>query len=413
MMTALVKWATYNVGGTSLGNSIPNFSVVTDVSAAANLAPQDWQILSVYVDNEGVNFPVYIRFPDSNYTISCPPNSSGWFPAYTGARSCTITGIGITNQDIANLAQTSVYFTDDYKVPYLDPEQATAVDFGLASQTIQFGSGGSSISSIAIINGGSGYSSNTITVSGAGGTGATVSAARDLYTGGFSSLTLTNAGAGYQGAPSLILPSQVAPSNFVLGAFYDPTTTTYPNRSVVFGGTIWGMFPTGAIFQALSFPNVDTTHWFNTGIAANVAAQFSIAMTPASGGNSISQQSNYAPFALGDQIKNYIDDITATGVFRQNLFGSPYNSGSIILTGIHVQQLTTGPAGGNNIWQVEDTAGNQVFAVRNSNFGTLFSMQNANIRLPATSSWQLRCTAFSPGSFTVAHGFSYTVNPNL
>lgn len=403
---ANIKWYTYSIAGVMLGNSVPNFGVVVDMnSAQTNTVKLGWQCNSIYIDNTGNNFPVYVQFPDTNYTVPCQPNTSGWFPVITSARTAQVFALGMTTNDITALASTLIFFSDETRIPYLDPEQQTALEYGIASPTIAFGSGGSGISSVVPLPGGSGYNNGNLTVSGAGGTGAVLTGTIDNY-GRFTSVAVNQPGSGYIGAP-VITPTggQTAPAAFNAATLYVQGVLCQ------YGGKIYICYAPFGSGASLGAPP-GNPNWGDPNLTVNAAANFSIAMTAASGGLLSTQQSNFGPRALGDQIKNYIDDITAAAVFRSNLFGSPYNSGNIIITSLHVQQITGGPAGGSNLWQMEDGSGNVVFTMRNSSNEPMLDLSNCNIRLPATANWRFRCTSFSPGAFTVAHGFTYTYNPN-
>src|SRR5580704_7932466 len=74
----LFQWISYGAS-----TAKPNINVLVNVNNQACIAMD--QIRSVYIDNLGSDQPIYVNFPDTNYTIAAKPNSEGWYPAYTNA----------------------------------------------------------------------------------------------------------------------------------------------------------------------------------------------------------------------------------------------------------------------------------------------------------------------------------------
>lgn len=390
---AQIKWNTYNVGFQPLGTANPQFNVTVDLNnAASNQVSQLWYVQSIYIDNDGCAFPVYVYFPDTGYAVSCPPNSSGWFKAFTIARRAWIVGLGISNLDIQNAAVTNVFFTDALSVPYVDPEQATAVEYGIASQTINIGAGsGGALLSITPVLAGSGYNIGNLTITGGGGSAATAHGTLDAF-GRFTSVQLTAPGAGFSGPP-VITPtggqgSIAAWSNqvYAVGSF------------VAFGGQYFECIAPG--FGGVQPPPPNSSFWQSTGIASNAPASFTAAATPISGGSTLNNSAQYGARALGDQATCVVDTIGVTGVFRDNLFGTPYGQGFIYLTNIHVVAVS---GASDCLWQLEDSNNNGIyFFDANTNPGTvLISLQGMNQRLPATSTYRLRCTTDVGPTFPV------------
>lgn len=137
-----IQWALYRVGLQPLGNLNPNFAVQFNLNTAGpNSVSANWTVQSVYIDNEAVNFPVYVYFPDTQFAVSCPANSAGWYQVFTNARQALVCGLGITSLDVANAVQTNVFFTDALMVPSLDQEIAASLSYFIASQSIQRGGG--------------------------------------------------------------------------------------------------------------------------------------------------------------------------------------------------------------------------------------------------------------------------------
>lgn len=133
-----ILWAAYLANGQALGNANPQFNVVANLNAAGpNSVSQSWTIQSVYIDNEDVDFPVYVYFTDTQFAVSCPANSAGWYQVFTAARQAFVVGIGISDSSIAAGQRTKVFFTDVAMVPSLDQEVQSALALWLGSSTIQ------------------------------------------------------------------------------------------------------------------------------------------------------------------------------------------------------------------------------------------------------------------------------------
>jgi len=280
---AAVGWSNYSIGGAPLGLANPNFSVLVNLNAAGpNTVSQTWQVISVYIDNEAVNFPVYLYFPDTQFSLSCPANSSGWFRVFTLGRQAYVTGLGISNQDIANNAVTNVFFTDAFSVPYLDQENPTAVDMRLASPSFSLPGSNGGVQQIDVIIPGSTLASGALSITGGGGSGAAAHAVLDQF-GRVTQVLIDNPGSGYQGPPNVT----------AVGGFNPPPTWT--------SGQAWaqgqqatdvgGIFIARQNIQAETFPSTfepsstnGATYWEATGINVDVTPQFSASVAPISGG---------------------------------------------------------------------------------------------------------------------------------
>lgn len=436
MVLASILWPNYRVGTQPLGQNNPNFTININLNnASASTVSQFWMIQSVYIDNENCNFPVYVYFPDTQFTVSCPPNSSGWYQVFTIARNVLVTALGISDFDIQRGAKTGVFFTDAEMVPYLDQEEQTAVNMQLASPVISIGGGGQ-ILAINVANAGSCYADGGLSITGGGGAGAQATGQLDQY-GRFIGATITNPGSGYSGFPVITptagfnppplwngqpgvagqqrqflgtiwlctvsnafsggwAPQQYQPGNIVSfsGSFYTNTTIALPGEEPPNNPWVPYDYPT---------PNADPGHWQNSGVIPDQTATFSsqVASIVSTGSSSTS---SYAASALGDQAANYID-VVAGGIFRQNLFATPFSQGFINITNIYINQLKTG----NSLaWQLEDAAGAILFTFQGAAAnGPIFELQRCNIRLVASEPWQLRCTEIN-GSFVLSHGFAWT-----
>lgn len=385
-VVAQVKWATYSLAGASLGAANPQFNVVFDLNAAAsNLVSQTWMVNSIYVDNTGVAFPVYVYFPDTDYAVTCPANTAGWFRAFTVSRRAWIVGLGIDNVSIQNGAQTNVFFTDAMSVPYVDAENATAVQMGLASPLIAFGGSGGQLANVLAFNSGSNYSAGTLSINGAGGIGAAVTGGIDQFGRFTGSFAINNAGAGYTGPPNITATAaQNLRANWIAGA--------YPVGSIVidpFDNQFYTATSNVAVPNTGFAPHTAPSLWQASGIQANRTAQFTSSVTPIVGGNSIVNNSNYGARALGDQAVTLLNTISQVGVFAQNLWGTPYASGYIYITNLYVFVTNNGDA----TWQLEDNNGDFFLEFQPGNTqGTILELQGVNLKLPATSNWRLNCT---------------------
>lgn len=399
-----IIWATYKVGIQSLGSKVPNFTVNTNLNAAGpNSVSQGWTIESVYIDNEGVNFPVYVFFPSTGFAVSCPPNSSGWFQVFTIDRLALITAIGIPDIDIANLVQTNVFFTDAFMVPYLDQEQQTAVQFGLSSPLISLGTSGGGISSINITQQGSNYAGGALSITGGGGAGALAHGTIDGF-GRFTSVVIDNPGSGYSGFP-VITPTSGQVAYFPAWA---PFVGYAPSNTVTFGNQTYQA--QASVPASNVSPPEAPSLWLNLSVQTNVALGVSSTITPIVGGASIAASSNYGAYALGDQSTNIIVKFTSLGVFKTNLWATPFSSGFIYLTNIYVNDI--GGAAGVNQFQIEDAAGDVLYFFESAGVaGTLFELQRCNVKIPAKNAWQIRCTGFAVAA-DISFGFAWTYSQN-
>lgn len=133
-----VTWANYSFAGSSLGANVPNFAIRVSYGARGpgNL-PDDWQAQSVWVDNEGVDFPVYIYFPDTQFSIPVAANSAGWFPLSSNDREFFIVAIGIPTSSVVANQETLVILSEFNMPPYIDYEQQTSLIQQLGSPVIQ------------------------------------------------------------------------------------------------------------------------------------------------------------------------------------------------------------------------------------------------------------------------------------
>lgn len=125
----LFTWAGY--GASSL-----NQNIAVKVDLNQKLCTKLDQIRSIYIDNLGSDNPVYVNFPDTNYTAVAKPNSEGWYPAYTNALQFTVIGEGFLTNAIP---QTFVIASNIFISPSVNNEIDVAVVSYKASSQITHG----------------------------------------------------------------------------------------------------------------------------------------------------------------------------------------------------------------------------------------------------------------------------------
>lgn len=125
----LFQWISYGAS-----TAKPNINILVDVSRQPCVRLD--QIRSVYIDNLGSNNPVYVNFPDTNYTVVAQPNSEGWYPAYTNAREFWVIGEGFFT---GSIPQTFIIISNLPIQPSVNVEIAQSVELWKASPTISRG----------------------------------------------------------------------------------------------------------------------------------------------------------------------------------------------------------------------------------------------------------------------------------
>lgn len=123
-------WANYGVGTTN-----PNIAVNISIPAKGPRVLLD-KILSVRIDNLGNPVPVYVYFPDTNYTVACPPDTVVWEPVKTNQFTAFIIAEGFTDNQIGNSA---VYFCNFSTVPFQNNSFPQFTPLWKASATITRG----------------------------------------------------------------------------------------------------------------------------------------------------------------------------------------------------------------------------------------------------------------------------------
>jgi hypothetical protein len=403
MVPLSVVWGSYAVNGVPIGVNNPNLAVSFNLNTAGPTSVSGtWTVQSVYIDNEAVNFSVYVYFTDTQFAISCPANSAGWYSVYTNQRSGLVVGLNIDSDVIVNAETTNVFFTDAFMVPSLDQEEPFSVDFGIVSPFISFGGSGGQLNGLAIVSSGSGFSSAGLSVTGAGGTGASADGTLNEF-GQFTNVFIETPGEGYMGPPvitptgaqNLIAPwSETHPGGYNTGAL------------VSFSGFYWEYEGPDATNSTSPPPGNGGEIWGNTGVLVNQPATFSSTVSAISAGSSIVTDDTVAARALGDQVLGFTSVFASAGVFKANLFGTPFASGFIYITSLHVTQLAVTDV---NNWQLQSVDGTSVvcqFTTSDAN-GVLLELQGSQIKLPANIEWVLNCTS-AGGSNTISTYFVYT-----
>lgn len=131
-----IQWEIYNAGATSAGH-FPDVGVNVNLqNMGSNKAILD-SIRGVYIDNLGCDVPVYVYFPETNFTVAAQPNATMFFPVFANAKNAIIYGKGFT--EATRTARTNVLFTNAAVAPYVDNELLQSVALYRASPAIQRG----------------------------------------------------------------------------------------------------------------------------------------------------------------------------------------------------------------------------------------------------------------------------------
>jgi hypothetical protein len=396
--TLLFNWLAY--GASSIK---PNINVRVDLSGAL-VSQQLKKVRAIFIDNTGSDNPIYVYFPSTGYSVVAKPNSSVWFPVYTGDFVLWVIGLGFATGDIPT---TTILVSNLDTIPSVDEEFGQAISLYRASPAIFFG-GGAPLAAINPILSGQSYTSGALNVSGGGGSGATAHGVLDQF-GRFVNVIVDTVGAGFTG-PLVIVPTA---SNAARPAWNN--SIGYAGGSIVtFNGTEWratvaipGPPPGGN-----PPPNTDA-RWLNSGTPGGTTATFSTVLGLPVSATSIFSPGYGAP-SLGDQTFSVFDSLSSTGVFRNNLFGSPYGSGIITLTNFYAK-LARGNATTSNLWKLDASDGSFIFQMADFVNGVFAAdMSGMNVKLDATKTYRLNLTAFGTAGtiLELAHTINYSYNPN-
>jgi hypothetical protein len=126
----LFQWISYGAS-----TSKPNINVQVTLQSKEIRNKLD-QIRSVYIDNMGSNVPIYIYFPDTQYSIVAQPNSAGWYPAFTNDFVVWVIGEGFFT---GSIPETRILISNLEIVPAVDIEIQQSVSLWKASPTINRG----------------------------------------------------------------------------------------------------------------------------------------------------------------------------------------------------------------------------------------------------------------------------------
>lgn len=443
-------WLAYNASSLNT-----NINVRVDLSAA-RVAQQLKKIRSIFIDNMGSDTPIYVNFPSTGYSVVAKPNSTGWFPVYTSDFIIQVVGLGFASGDIPT---TTMLVSNLITIPSIDEEFGQAISLERSSPVIIFG-GGAPLLSASVILAGQSYTSGALAVSGGGGSGATAHGTLDGF-GRFTGVVIDLPGTGYIGPPTI-----TATASHAARAAWAGITTGYGVGTIVSsGGTEWvlaGAFggiagaPTwnsGTLYNVGNYvtsPNTGhqylavlqqsnlapETHpsawtdlgppgppgsssgnftWNNSGTPGGTTATFSPVLGAPLAASAIFSPGFAAP-ALGDQCADFLDTIVATGVFRNNLFGSPYNSGTLTITDVSIN-LVTWAGTGVDTWKLDASDGSLIFnfgigLFTAAGFTNILDRHGMNVKLDATKTYRLNMTALATTSLTLIHSINYTFNPN-
>lgn len=126
-------WISYGAG-----TARPNVQALVNANATGGSRPPLDKIFSVRVDNLGNAVPIYIYFPDTGYTVVCPPNAVTWENVETAQFSLFIIGEGFTDAS-ALAGATDVYVCNFRALPFVSFEFQQIAALFKASASISRG----------------------------------------------------------------------------------------------------------------------------------------------------------------------------------------------------------------------------------------------------------------------------------
>lgn len=91
-------------------------------------------IKAVKIDNTNSTVPIYVWFPDTFDTVTCPPQTVATLPVLTGTRQAVIATQGLT---AGSIPQTKLFFVDTDLLPLVDPALQISFPQHLGSPLIQ------------------------------------------------------------------------------------------------------------------------------------------------------------------------------------------------------------------------------------------------------------------------------------
>jgi len=114
----------------------PGNAVAVNLQSQGSAPPLD-KLLMVYVDNTQCSFSLTLLFPDTQFTVAVPANSSGYYPVVTGVQYCTVYRNAHPTTDA--VSQTTVLFCN-FAVPAFDsPEFLNILGYQQISDIVGVG----------------------------------------------------------------------------------------------------------------------------------------------------------------------------------------------------------------------------------------------------------------------------------
>jgi hypothetical protein len=120
----------------ALSTARPNFLVILNpFNTGAGLVID--KVRSVYIDNLGCNFPVYIQFPSTGFIVAAQPNSACWYPVFSNDFNVNVAVEGFTDGDAGSI--TGLFLSNVFMEAYVDNELPASLNLGRASTDIPRG----------------------------------------------------------------------------------------------------------------------------------------------------------------------------------------------------------------------------------------------------------------------------------
>lgn len=434
------NWAAYGVG-----DDLTEIAVSVNLQTAQNSpAPLLDVIRSIYIDNTGNNYALYVQFPDTGFTVAAQSYSTGWYPVFTNAFNLIVAGLQFNDEN--QLSSANVFITNVNVSPYSDVAYQLVLPQKLSSPSI--GGGNSPITDVSILLGGASYPNADLTVTGGGGSGATLQGTINQW-GTFTNVEITDGGSGYTGVPIVTPSAQSPPAGYVQGdtyainayvtydsyiwQFVGPVAintgapawngnTTYYVGNQVSGPVFIYECIVGDIKGSLTEPSGTTSsnsYWkFVGSIVPSNSAGYNWTQGPPSAATvsflvEVGQAANpiitgaFGYSALGDQFSSFCLNISNIGSAIGNLFGSPYANGFIYITAISISCIEESSASGV-AFQLESASGEIVGGtIKAYGVAQLVTISNCNLKLDATQTWGINVTGAS-GNVEVQFAFTFT-----
>jgi hypothetical protein len=371
-MPLQINWLNY--GG---GTSKPNVRVQFDAASFGQASQPISLIQGVVIDNTGMFQPVSVYFPDTAFTVDCPPDEVVWSPVLTNQLKCEIICQGMVNGFVGT---TSVYFTNTPVMPFPNIQIPITFPKDLGNPLIQpsqFSAVAPGFNSRAL---GDQLFSAFLDTTTAGNTSGGYTAGGGANVGGVSGIAVSAGGGGY--SLGIGGGSGVATNVPMLGGSGSGLTCNLTITAGVITAATVNQPGSGYLVGDFVTPQVGGASSFATGSGG----QIQVTATGSSGSGSL----------LGNN--------------TAGLWGTPYGSGSIYLTSM------TWCTNGNNTAppQVLESTGplGSIFQYFSGALQIPLKISNMNIRLDATQKYRLRCvTAAGSGAFLYVWG-SFTWNPS-